>query len=86
MKESIAYNKIQKNAFIDAGSEYVKLLRNHIDKEDTILFPLSDTRLSISEQKQLLVDFEDLEENVIGKGKHEELHALLGKFKNKYLN
>ena len=86
MQESIAENKIQKNAFIDAGSEYVKLLRNHIEKEDTILFPLSDTRLSLSEQKQLLDDFENLEEKVIGKGKHEELHTLLGKFKNKYLN
>lgn len=86
MQESIADNRIHKNAFIDAGTEYVKLLRNHIEKEDTILFPLIDTRLSVSEQKQLLIDFENLEENVIGKGKHEELHALLEKFKNKYLN
>jgi hemerythrin-like domain-containing protein len=86
MQESIEDNKINKNAFVDAGTEYVKLLRNHIEKEDTILFPLSDARLSVSEQKQLLIDFENLEENVIGKGKHEELHALLEKFKNKYLN
>jgi len=86
MQESIADNKINKNAFIDAGTEYVTLLRNHIKKEDTILFPLSDARLSVSEQKQQLIDFENLEENVIGKGMHEELHALLGKFKNKYLN
>jgi hemerythrin-like domain-containing protein len=86
MQESITDQKINKNAFIVAGTEYVKLLRSHIEKEDTILFPLSDARLSVSEQKQLLIDFENLEENVIGKGTHEELHALLGKFKNKYLN
>lgn len=86
MQESIEDNKINKNAFVDAGTEYVKLLRNHIEKEDTILFPLCDARLSVTEQKQLLIDFENLEENVIGKGKHEELHALLEKFKNKYLN
>jgi len=86
MQESIADNKIKKNAFIEAGIEYLTLLRNHIKKEDTILFPLGDARLSVSEQKQLLIDFENHEEKVIGEGKHEELHTLLQKFKKKYLN
>jgi hemerythrin-like domain-containing protein len=84
MQESIANSKIFKNAFIDAGTEYVRLLRNHIEKEDTILFPMSDARLSASEQEKLLIDFENLEKNVIGRVKHEELHALLEKFNNKY--
>ena len=46
---------------------------------------MSDTKLSASKQKELLNNFENLEKNVIGEGKHEELHILLEKFEKKYL-
>jgi hemerythrin-like domain-containing protein len=85
MKQSIENRVINNQAFINAASSYVNLLRNHIEKEDTFLFPMSDTKLSAPIQKKLLHDFENLEKNVIGEGKHEELHKLLEKFKNKYL-
>lgn len=85
MQESILNKTINKNAFVTSASSYVFLLRNHIEKEDTVLFPLSDTKLAASKQKELLKDFEGLEKNVIGEGKHEELHILLEKFKKKYL-
>ena len=86
MEESISNIIINKNAFVDAASSYVTLLRNHIEKEDTFLFPLGDAKLSASKQQELLHNFEDLEKNVIGKGKHEELHALLEEFQKRYLN
>jgi hemerythrin-like domain-containing protein len=76
---------INKNAFVSAASSYVNLLRNHIEKEDTILFPLSDVKLSPSKQIELWMDFEALEKNVIGEGKHKELHLLLEKLEKKYL-
>jgi hemerythrin-like domain-containing protein len=85
MQESIVNKIINRNAFVDAASSYVNLLRNHIEKEDSLLFPLIDTKLSASKQKELLNNFENLEKDVIGEGKHEELHALLEKFKKKYL-
>jgi hemerythrin-like domain-containing protein len=85
MQESIVNKVINKNKFVDSASSYVYLLRNHIEKEDTKLFPLSDVKLSESTQLELLKDFKKLEKDVIGEGKHEELHALLEKFKNKYL-
>jgi hypothetical protein len=47
---------------------------------------MGDARLSASIQEELLAQFEIYEENVIGEGKHEELHALLEKFKEKYLS
>jgi hemerythrin-like domain-containing protein len=86
MQESTANHTINKNAFADAAISYVKLLRNHIAKENNILFPMGDARLSESDQKRLLNDFENHEEKVIGEGKHEELHALLERFQKKYLN
>jgi hemerythrin-like domain-containing protein len=85
MQESIVNKIINRNVFVDAASSYVNLLRNHIEKEDTLLFPLSDTKLSASKQKELLKNFENLEKNVIGEGKHEEFYSLLVKFKRKYL-
>ncbi|MBN2482265.1 MAG: hemerythrin domain-containing protein [Bacteroidales bacterium] len=85
MQESIANKTINKKAFAFAAYSYVNLLRNHIEKEDTFLFPLSDTKLSAFTQKRLMDNFENLEKNVIGEGKHEELHAQLEKFQNKYL-
>ena len=68
-----------------AASSYVNLLRSHIEKEDTILFPMSDKILSSTVQKELSDDFEKLEKNVIGEGKHEEFHILLEKLTGKYL-
>ena len=85
MRESVVNKIINRNAFVDAATSYVNLLRNHIEKEDTLLFPLSDTKLSASKQKELLKNFENLEKNVIGEGKYEELYILLVKFKGKYL-
>ncbi len=41
--------------------------------------------MSVSEQKELLENFENHEEKVIGQGRHEELHVLLEKFEDKYL-
>jgi hemerythrin-like domain-containing protein len=86
MQESTVNYKINVTAFAYAASSYVSLLRNHIVKENNILFPMGDARLSESDQNELLTDFESHENRVIGEGKHEELHALLEKFQKKYLD
>lgn len=86
MQESTFNHKINKSTFANAASSYVTLLKSHIEKENNVLFPMGDARLSSLGQKELLVAFEEHEEKVIGEGKHEELHALLEKFQKKYLN
>jgi hemerythrin-like domain-containing protein len=86
MQESISNKTINKIAFVDAASSYVRLLRNHIEKENTFLFPMCDAKLSATKQQELLNNFESLENNVIGEGKHEELHTLLEEFQKRYLN
>lgn len=68
------------------AKEYIDLLRNHIDKEDNILYAIADTHLSPEEQKELLDGFERVEGERIGKGKHEELHQLLHRLSKIYLN
>jgi len=56
---------------------YIQLLEQHIDKEDNILYMMADAHLSRKKQKELLEGFERIEEEKIGKGKHEEFHEVL---------
>jgi hemerythrin-like domain-containing protein len=86
MQESILNNPVNKSEFITAALAYVRTMRAHIEKENTFLFPMIDIRMSASEQKELFENFENHEKKVIGEGRHEELHALLDKFRTKYLN
>lgn len=57
----------------------------HIDKENGVLFPLAERKLSQAALLELYSHFEDHERNVIGEGRHEELHAMLDAFERKYL-
>lgn len=60
----------------DALLGYVELLRNHIAKEDNVLFPMADGILSESEQGNLAVLFDRVETEEIGTGVHERYHEL----------
>jgi len=55
---------------------YVELLRNHIFKEDNVLFPMADRLLPDQEQGDLAVLFDKVEEEEIGAGVHEKYHEL----------
>lgn len=65
--------------------EYIRLLEAHISKENLVLFPVADSRLSEESQGSLYEQFEDLEEQEIGRGTHEEFHKLLDNFAELYL-
>lgn len=66
-------------------NEYVALLTHHIIKENTVLFPMEDARLSPNQDIELFEAFERLERERIGPGKHEEFHALLDRLQDIYL-
>ena len=86
MQNSILNNQIDRHHFIQASRDYIRLMRSHIQKENTVLFPLIDIKLSVSEQNDLYEKFENHEENVIGKGRHDELHGILETLAGKYLD
>lgn len=57
---------------------FASLLRSHIDKENSVLFPLADQVLADERQRQgLLSAFQAIEEQVAGPGAHERLWAEL---------
>ena len=64
-------------AFNEAAILYRDLLRQHIDKENRVLFMMADNVISETEQEALFEKFEQHEENVIGHGVHENLHAMI---------
>ncbi len=56
---------------------YVELLRQHIWKEENVLFPMADEVLSEQDQVDLVDRFERIETEVMGPGVHERYHELL---------
>jgi len=65
-----------KKTLQETGLTYVRFLREHIQKEDDILFNMADGVLSAEEQKELLRDFEERELKEIGAGVHEKYLAV----------
>lgn len=59
------------------GRGYIRLLRAHIDKENTILFPMADQVLSPQLQAHLGEEFERFETEETGAGVHEASLKLL---------
>ncbi len=62
--------------FIQHGQSYEKLIREHIRKEDICLFPAANHRLTQHDQEQLLIAFEKIEAEKIGREIHERFLGL----------
>lgn len=77
-------NKPASQIILQNAQEYTALLRDHIDKENNVLFAMGDSRLSQRMQDELFEGFEKIEEERIGIGKHEEFHHLLKKLSGIY--
>jgi hemerythrin-like domain-containing protein len=55
---------------------YAALLRQHIQKEDTVLFPIADQVLPPQAQNDVLEGFEHVEHEETGEGVHEKYLAI----------
>ncbi|RKY90534.1 MAG: hemerythrin [Ignavibacteriae bacterium] len=73
------------NQIIENARNYASLLSNHINKEDNILYPMAEMRLSKEKHDELLKEFEKVNNEKIGLDKQNELIAILHKLKDKYL-
>lgn len=62
--------------FKRAARNYTMLLREHISKENEVLFPMADSLLGDAGQKQVLAAFERVETHDMGAGTHEKYLAL----------
>jgi len=64
---------------------YITLLREHIDKEDHILYHVAEKLLSQKQDEQMFTAFEAIERERIGAGKHEEFHQMIHRLEATYL-
>ncbi len=71
--------------FIEDARGYIELLRQHIEKENNILYQLADRHISQAKDNELLKEFDKLELERIGPGKHEEFHKMLKRLAGTYL-
>lgn len=82
MKQSVEVKDVK--AFNTAAANYRDLMRSHIEKENNVLFVMADRVLDDARQDELFEKFEQHEETVIGHGVHEELHAKIHKWSEKF--
>ena len=89
MNETLSqYTKGNRKAvaeFVKTAKGYISLLNQHIDKENSVLFPLAEKHLSEQAQAKLWEGFEMIETQKIGVGKHDEFHKMLDKLESVYL-
>lgn len=64
---------------------YIRLLLQHIKKENNVIFPLVDKEISLTAKNNILKKFEKMEIEVVGQGKHEQYHGWLEELASFYL-
>jgi hemerythrin-like domain-containing protein len=72
-------------AFADHALAYVRLLRAHIDKENGVLFMMTERMLPATVHAALIDAFAHVEVDKIGPGVHEQYHALIEELQARYL-
>ncbi len=65
-----------RQAVIENANGYASLLRQHIYKEDNILFPMANQVIPVAEHDKVLDGFEHVEHEETGEGVHEKYLAL----------
>ncbi len=70
--------------FVPAALDYVGLLRDHIAKEDSVLFPLAESMLDETARGVLLDSFRSFEHHDLGAGTHERMLAMADELARHY--
>lgn len=65
-------NEAAKESLLQSAQAYCRLLREHIQKEDDVLFRMADEVIPADEQQKLLASFAQHEAEEMGAGVHEK--------------
>jgi hemerythrin-like domain-containing protein len=69
---------------VSSARDYCQLLRKHIEKEDTILFPMVDETFSNEDSLFLLAAFQKMEDGLFGPEFHRKYTAIADALSEKY--
>jgi len=75
----------KRDAIVESAAAYIKLLRQHIVKEDKIVFPMADKVIPTTQQEQILEAFEQFELDENGESMHEKYYGLAGRLEKECL-
>jgi len=73
-------------ALASSARKYIALLNAHIDKENGILFPMAEEHLPERKKIELLAAFDRVDDEKIGKPKHEHMQSILKTLTKEYLS
>ncbi len=71
------FDPSKRKAVVRTSRAYVDLLSKHIQKEDSVLYPMADQVLDNNDQEELQKGFEDVEKEIMGPGVHEKYHRMI---------
>lgn len=70
--------------FAQAARNYAALLRQHILKEDNVLFRMAEQVLTAGDDRRLAEAFDRHERETMGEGSHERYHAMIHELAVRY--
>jgi hemerythrin-like domain-containing protein len=70
--------------FAQAAGNYAALLRQHIMKEDNVLFRMAEQVLKPEDDRRLVEAFDRHERETMGEGSHERYHAMIHELAERY--
>jgi len=74
------------NGLSTSARKYIALLNAHIEKENVVLFPMAEEHLPERKKMELLAAFGRVDDETIGKAKHEHLQSILKTLTKEYLS
>ena len=75
-KQPATWSEQDRDTLARTVREFTALLRQHIQKEDQILYPMADTRLPEPVKEEMSRRFQAFEEQQTSSGEHQRLHTL----------
>lgn len=69
---------------VKSAQNYTTLLRNHIYKEDNMLYRMALSLISVEADRRMCLEFEKIETEAIGKNRRRQFHQMLEMFEEKY--
>ena len=73
-------------ALVSSARKYIELLNAHIEKENSVLFPMAEEHLPERKKMELLAAFDRVNDETIRKGTHEHMQSILETLTTEYLS
>jgi hemerythrin-like domain-containing protein len=84
MQDSLNRNRM--DDFLAYSSRYIDLLKNHIAKEEDVLFAKAELILSGEEDEQIAADFDRFQSTIVGNQTRQRLCRTIDALSSKYLS